>query len=42
MSSWQDTAQTWRTMPLSSSTFFYAGVFCLFGAAVHRCDQPAL
>jgi len=23
---------TWETMPFSSSVFFYAGVFCLFGA----------
>ena len=26
--------QTWRTMPFSSSVFFFAGVFCLFGALV--------
>ena len=32
MKSWEDNAQTWKTMPLSSSLFFFAGVFCLFGA----------
>lgn len=25
-------SQAWKTMPLSSSVFFFAGVFCLFGA----------
>ena len=25
---------TWETMPFSSSVFFYAGVFCLFGALI--------
>jgi serine phosphatase RsbU (regulator of sigma subunit) len=34
MSSWQANAETWKTMPLSSSIFFYAGVFCLFGALI--------
>jgi hypothetical protein len=32
MKSWDVNAQTWKTMPLSSSVFFFAGVFCLFGA----------
>lgn len=27
-------AQTWKTMPRSSSVFFFAGVFCLFGALI--------
>ncbi len=34
MSSWKAGAETWKTMPLSSSIFFYAGVFCLFGALI--------
>ncbi len=27
-------AQAWQTMPFSSAIFFYAGVFCLFGALI--------
>lgn len=34
MSSWQANAETWKTIPLSSSIFFYVGVFCLFGALI--------
>jgi Stage II sporulation protein E (SpoIIE) len=34
MSSWQTNAETWKTMPLSSSIFFFVGVFCLFGALI--------
>lgn len=34
MGSWKANAETWKTMPLSSSVFFYAGVFCLFGALI--------
>jgi hypothetical protein len=34
MASWQDSAQNWKSMPLSSSILFFAGVFCLFGSLV--------
>jgi Stage II sporulation protein E (SpoIIE) len=34
MASAQDRAQAWKTMPFSSKIFFFAGVFCLFGALV--------
>ena len=26
--------ETWKRMPLSSSVFFFLGVFCIFGALV--------
>ena len=34
MNSWEEHAQTWKMMPLSSSVLFFAGVFCLFAALV--------
>ncbi len=30
MTSWETHAETWKAMPLSSSVFFFAAVFCLF------------
>ena len=30
MNKWEVNAETWKSMPRSSSTFFFAGVFCLF------------
>jgi hypothetical protein len=32
MSSWEENAQTWKVMPLSSSILFFSGVFCLFAS----------
>lgn len=32
ITSWQANSQAWKTMPLSSSILFFAGVFCLFGS----------
>jgi hypothetical protein len=32
MPSWKEKAQTWKTMPLMSSLYFFGGVFCLFAA----------
>lgn len=32
--------QTWKTMPLSSSAYFFAGVFCLFGALILVASSP--
>src|SRR5271165_1405551 len=34
MNSWEEHAQTWKMMPLSSSVLFFAGVFCLFAALI--------
>jgi hypothetical protein len=34
MASEQDRAHAWTTMPFSSKIFFFAGVFCLFGALI--------
>jgi phosphoserine phosphatase RsbU/P len=34
MASQEQLAQSWKTMPISSSIFFFAGVFCLFGALI--------
>jgi serine phosphatase RsbU (regulator of sigma subunit) len=40
MNSQQVGLQNWKTMPLSSSVFFFAGVFCLFGALVLVASSP--
>ena len=34
MDSWEEHAQTWRMLPLSSSLLFFAGVFCLFASLI--------
>src|SRR5271157_52528 len=34
MNSWEEHAQTWKMMPVSSSVLFFAGVFCLFAALI--------
>jgi hypothetical protein len=34
MASDESRAQAWKTMPFSSKVFFFAGVFCLFGALI--------
>lgn len=34
MNGWEQKAQTWKMMPLSSSVTFFAGVFCLFATLV--------
>jgi len=34
MYSWKTNSGMWKTMPLSSSILFFAGVFCLFGSLV--------
>ena len=34
MTSWQEHAQTWKMMSVSSSVLFFAGVFCLFAALI--------
>jgi serine phosphatase RsbU (regulator of sigma subunit) len=34
MNSWEEHAQTWKVMPVSSSILFFAGVFCLFASLV--------
>jgi hypothetical protein len=34
MASGQPRAQAWESMPLPSKVFFFAGVFCLFGALI--------
>jgi hypothetical protein len=34
MNGWDEHAQTWRMLPLSSSILFFAGVFCLFASLV--------
>jgi serine phosphatase RsbU (regulator of sigma subunit) len=40
MNSAQAQEQLWKRMPLSSSAFFYAGVFCLFGALLLTVSSP--
>ena len=40
MNSQQTGIQTWKTMPLSSSAYFFAGVFCLFGALILVASSP--
>jgi serine phosphatase RsbU (regulator of sigma subunit) len=32
--SWEDKAQSWKTMPVWSSAFFFSGVFCLFASLI--------
>src|SRR5882762_2729968 len=34
MSSWEQKSLSWKTMPLASSSLFFAGVFCLFASLV--------
>jgi hypothetical protein len=34
MNGWEQKAQTWKMLPLSSSITFFAGVFCLFATLV--------
>jgi serine phosphatase RsbU (regulator of sigma subunit) len=34
MESWNANLHSWKTVPLSSSIVFFAGVFCLFGALI--------
>ncbi len=34
MSRWEENAQAWKMMPVSSSVLFFAGVFCLFAALI--------
>src|SRR5277367_6164410 len=34
MNGWEQNAQSWKMMPLSSSALFFAGVFCLFATLV--------
>jgi hypothetical protein len=34
MDSWEENAQTWKTLPFSSSVIFFAGVFCIFASLV--------
>ena len=47
MSSWKETASTWKRMPASSSALFFGGVFCLFaslqliGLSMNFESQPA-
>jgi serine phosphatase RsbU (regulator of sigma subunit) len=40
MDSGQAQAQLWKGMPFSSSVYFYAGVFCLFGALLLTVSSP--
>ncbi len=40
MDSQQTGIQTWKTMPVSSSAYFFAGVFCLFGALILVASSP--
>ena len=40
MNSAQAQEQLWKGMPLSSSAYFYAGVFCLFGALMLTVSSP--
>ena len=42
MDSAQAQEQLWKGMPRSSSVFFYAGVFCLFGALLLVVSSPGL
>src|SRR5664279_5838786 len=42
MNSAQAQEQSWKGMPRSSSVFFYAGVFCLFGALLLVVSSPGL
>jgi sigma-B regulation protein RsbU (phosphoserine phosphatase) len=32
--------ETWKRMPLSSSAYFFVGVFCLFGALIEVASSP--
>jgi hypothetical protein len=34
MNGWEQNAQLWKTMPVSSSSLFFGGVFCLFSSLV--------
>lgn len=40
MNSQRMAIQTWKTMPLSSSAYFFAGVFCLFAALILVASSP--
>jgi hypothetical protein len=40
MDSGQSKLQAWETMPFSSYVFFFAGVFCLFGALFLTISSP--
>jgi len=40
MSSKEARAQAWKAMPSSSKVFFYAGVFCLWGALILTVTSP--
>ncbi len=48
MTKWEENAETWKSMPRSSSTYFFAGVFCLFatlnliGSSINFRSQSAL